>query len=62
MFILDYIISKLERFTALNHSSHTDLEENCIKWLIKESKTIFKREPNLLELSAPINICGDFHG
>ena len=35
---------------------------DSIKWLIKEAQGIFRREPNLLEVEAPINICGDFHG
>ena len=35
---------------------------DSIKWLIKEAQGIFRREPNLLELEAPIKICGDFHG
>jgi hypothetical protein len=35
---------------------------DSIKWLIKEAQGIFRREPNLLEVEAPIKICGDFHG
>ena len=34
----------------------------AIKWLIKEAQGIFRRESNLLELEAPIKICGHFHG
>jgi serine/threonine-protein phosphatase PP1 catalytic subunit len=35
---------------------------DAIKWLIKEAQAIFRRETNLLEVEAPIKICGDFHG
>jgi len=38
------------------------LDIDCIKWLIREMRTKLKAEANLLELEAPINICGDFHG
>jgi len=62
LFVLDFIINRLTTFTCLNHSSRYDLDENCIKWIIKESKPKFKKENNLLELNAPVTICGDFHG
>lgn len=39
-----------------------DLNEAAIAWLIRESQAIFKREPALLELEAPVKVCGDFHG
>ena len=38
------------------------LDENCIRWLIREARHKVKRESALLELEAPIKICGDFHG
>eukprot|EP00917_Polyrhabdina_sp_WS-2016_P018986 GHVP01040784.1.p1 GENE.GHVP01040784.1~~GHVP01040784.1.p1 ORF type:complete len:327 (+),score=50.50 GHVP01040784.1:129-1109(+) len=39
-----------------------DLDELDIKWLCMESKKIFIAQPTLLELRAPIKICGDIHG
>jgi hypothetical protein len=38
------------------------LDADCIKWLIREMRLKLKEEPNLLELEAPIKVCGDFHG
>jgi len=62
LFILDLIIHKLVNFTALNPSGKTDFDETCIKWLVKEARILFKREACLIELTAPVKICGDFHG
>ena len=39
-----------------------DLNERAVRWLIREAQAIFKREPALLELEAPVKVCGDFHG
>merc|ERR1719160_879926 len=38
------------------------LLEGEIQWLCNEAKTIFDQQPKLLELEAPIKICGDIHG
>ena len=38
------------------------LTEGEIKWLCNTSKEIFMNQPVLLELEAPIKICGDVHG
>lgn len=38
------------------------LSENEIKGLCVKSREIFLSQPNLLELEAPIKICGDIHG
>jgi serine/threonine-protein phosphatase PP1 catalytic subunit len=38
------------------------LTEQEIKWLCIKSKEIFINQPILLELEAPIKICGDVHG
>ncbi len=38
------------------------LTEQEIKWLCIKSKEIFISQPILLELEAPIKICGDIHG
>ncbi|KAL6909331.1 hypothetical protein ACP4OV_001612 [Aristida adscensionis] len=38
------------------------LAEAEIRQLCAAAKDVFLRQPNLLELDAPINICGDVHG
>ena len=38
------------------------LTEGEIKWLCNTSKEIFMNQPVLLELEAPLKICGDVHG
>ena len=38
------------------------LSENEIKGLCLKSREVFLGQPNLLELEAPIKICGDIHG
>ncbi|KAK9133452.1 hypothetical protein Scep_012980 [Stephania cephalantha] len=38
------------------------LSEAEIRHLCVASKEIFLKQPNLLELEAPINVCGDIHG
>ena len=38
------------------------MTEAEIKWLCNTSKEIFISQPVLLELEAPIKICGDVHG
>jgi hypothetical protein len=38
------------------------LEETEIKWLILRSRDIFMSENMLLELEAPVKLCGDIHG
>lgn len=31
-------------------------------WIIREGTKLLKAEPNLLEMDAPITVCGDVHG
>ncbi|XP_043706313.1 serine/threonine-protein phosphatase PP1-like [Telopea speciosissima] len=38
------------------------LNESEIRQLCITAKEIFLRQPNLLELEAPMNVCGDIHG
>lgn len=39
-----------------------NLSEDDLKYLCTASREIFINQPNLLELEAPIKICGDVHG
>lgn len=38
------------------------LTEEQALWIIQAGTDILKKEPNLLEMDAPITVCGDVHG
>ena len=38
------------------------IEHDTIFWMIREARKLFKKEENLLEIEAPINVLGDIHG
>ena len=59
---VDEIINKLLQSRKFKPGYKVQLEENEIKWLCYKSRDIFMSQPILLELEAPINICGDIHG
>ncbi|XP_076885938.1 serine/threonine-protein phosphatase PP1 isozyme 2-like [Bidens hawaiensis] len=60
--IVDNIIHRLLEVRDKPTSKHFQLNESEIKQLCVVSKEIFLQQPNLLELQAPIKICGDIHG
>ena len=53
---------KLFYFYSYKPNKIIPLSEAEIKWLCNTSKEIFLKQPVLLELEAPIKICGDIHG
>lgn len=59
--VLDGIINKLLEVRG-RPGKQVQLSETEIKQLCLVSRDIFLRQPNLLELEAPIKICGDVHG
>ncbi|GLT37701.1 hypothetical protein SLA2020_120040 [Shorea laevis] len=60
--LLDDIISRLLAFKNTRGAKQVLLMEGEIRQLCTVSREIFLQQPNLLELDAPIKICGDIHG
>ncbi|CAN0887389.1 Serine/threonine-protein phosphatase PP1 [Linum grandiflorum] len=59
--VLDSIINRLLQLRG-KPGKQVQLSDNEILQLCVTSRQIFLNQPNLLELEAPINICGDIHG
>ncbi|KAJ4455076.1 putative Serine/threonine-protein phosphatase PP1-gamma catalytic subunit [Paratrimastix pyriformis] len=59
---VDVIISKLLEVRGSRPGKLVNLTEGEIRGLIIKSKDIFLSQDTLLELEAPIKICGDIHG
>lgn len=60
---LDDLIERLlESKKNKSSSKRASLADTEIRQLCVVAKEIFLRQPNLLELEAPINVCGDIHG
>lgn len=59
---LDSIIQRLLDVKKTKTIPKQVLTENEIKGLCMKARDVFMSQPNLLELEAPIKICGDIHG
>jgi serine/threonine-protein phosphatase PP1 catalytic subunit len=55
---LDNIIEQLLSARGSRPGRQVNLPENDVKWLCVKSKEVFTNQPVLLELEAPIKICG----
>lgn len=55
---INQIIAKLLEVRGSRPGKQVNLSENEIKFLIVKSREIFMNQPCLLELEAPIKICG----
>eukprot|EP01121_Diplochlamys_sp_Union-15-3_P011228 TRINITY_DN3230_c0_g2_i2.p1 TRINITY_DN3230_c0_g2~~TRINITY_DN3230_c0_g2_i2.p1 ORF type:complete len:574 (-),score=118.61 TRINITY_DN3230_c0_g2_i2:28-1536(-) len=60
-FDVNDIIRKLLEFKDIKHKP-VNLKEEEIKWLCNSSRKLFMKQPMMLQLGAPIKICGDIHG
>lgn len=56
------MIAKLLEVRGKKPGKNVQLSEEDIKHLCHKSREVFISQPNLLELEAPIKICGDVHG
>eukprot|EP01013_Petalomonas_cantuscygni_P001730 TRINITY_DN1175_c0_g2_i1.p1 TRINITY_DN1175_c0_g2~~TRINITY_DN1175_c0_g2_i1.p1 ORF type:complete len:313 (+),score=22.44 TRINITY_DN1175_c0_g2_i1:326-1264(+) len=55
----------LEKLMSVRHSRFPriiKLSEAEVDWLILASRFVFMSQPVMLELSAPVKVCGDVHG
>ncbi|KAF2069253.1 hypothetical protein CYY_009423 [Polysphondylium violaceum] len=59
---LDSIIARLLEPRTSKPGKHVDLLVEEIRYLCLQATEIFINQPILLELEAPIKICGDIHG
>lgn len=57
---VDNIIDQLLSVRGARPGRQVNLSEMEIRWLCIKSKEIFTTQPVLLELEAPIKICGKF--
>ena len=55
---IDSILEQLLSVRGSRPGRQVNLTENEIKWLCIKSRDIFNQQPVLLELEAPIKICG----
>ena len=59
---VDGIIEKLLSVRGNKPGKQVDLKEEEIKFLIENSLQIIKQQKMLVELEAPLHVCGDIHG
>lgn len=59
---VDNIVDRLLEVRGSRPGKQVTLTENEIRFLCTKAREIFIQQPILLELEAPIKICGDIHG
>ena len=59
---VDSLIEKLLSVRGNKPGKQVDLKEEEIKFLIDQSLKIIKDQKMLVELEAPLHVCGDIHG
>lgn len=61
-FNVDEIITRLLEARGGRPGRTVNMSENEVRQLCTRSREIFLSQPILLELDAPLKICGDIHG
>lgn len=56
------LITNVEDSSSLSGLSSSEITEEDVVTLIMESRQLFMSQPMMLEISSPVNICGDIHG
>jgi len=59
---IDVILEKLLSVRGSKPGKIVELKEDEINFLINQSSSIISNQKMLIELEAPMNICGDIHG
>ncbi|KCV71411.1 protein phosphatase 1, catalytic subunit [Fonticula alba] len=59
---IDSIIFKLLSVRGNRPGMDVPMTEGEIRWLCAKARDIFISQPSLLELEAPVKVCGDIHG
>ena len=59
---IDSIVDRLLEVRGSRPGKQVTLLEHEIRYLCTKAREIFIQQPILLELEAPIKICGDIHG
>ena len=59
---IDAIIESLLEVRGARPGKHVNLAESDIKWLCTQAREVFMEQPILLELGAPIKVCGNIMG
>lgn len=59
---VDEVIKTLLDVRTAKPGKMVKLTEQQILGLIRTAKTIFMEQPMLVEVTAPVKVCGDIHG
>lgn len=59
---IDKVIESLLEVRGARPGKAVTLEENIIRAICNKARDVFMSQPILLELEAPLKICGDIHG
>ena len=59
---IEDILNRLPSVKGNKPGKRVELKEEEILFLIDKSTTLIKNEKMLVELEAPIKVCGDIHG
>jgi len=59
---VDTIIDIFLELRGQRPGKYVNLTENDVKGLCTKSRNIFLSQPGLIELEAPLKVCGDIHG